>query len=380
MARPLKQGLHYFNIDCDFEDNVEFIKAKYGLEGLGIIVEIWRKIYKINGYFCEWSDRSAHIFAGTNSIDIKRLKMIVDDCLKEGIFSLEKWSAYEILTSHGIQKRYLKIVTEAKRKVTTIEPKYALLAELTPSKPEFPPEETPLTPEETPKFPEESTQKKRKESKVKESISPKVPEINKSNSPAPPPGDTGGKKVKDKEKQPRDYWQKFVDTWDQFYKSSFNGESPSYSGKTQNVKLLGEIYDRLKKRADLKGRVWSESYSAEALVFFLTLAFEDNWLKAHFLLSNLVDHYDSIFARAAKKTASKASEKPSGYDQELRYLVERFKEPDFDIRVIDPELYDKMVARETLPLNFLAQFAGETIQEQKIAAVTHWLKLQTQNI
>ena len=160
MSRPAKQGLDYFYIVCDPEDKIEYLEAKHGIIGFGVLIKLWRRIYKRHGYWCEWDERSEVMFAKKIGITHAELQEIVSTCFFEKIFSLEKYREYKILTSSGVQKHWLSVSKNAKRKFSEIDVKYSLLMN--------PPEETPVnsggnhglfrnTPEEMP------------QSKVKES-------------------------------------------------------------------------------------------------------------------------------------------------------------------------------------------------------------------
>jgi hypothetical protein len=107
MARPLKQGLDYFPVDTDMDqdDKVIIIVAKYGMEGFGILVKLFMEIYK-NGYFYQWSEKEQIIFSSRVNVDINLVKELVSDCVKWGLFHEDLFNAKEILTSKGIQERY----------------------------------------------------------------------------------------------------------------------------------------------------------------------------------------------------------------------------------------------------------------------------------
>ena len=55
MARPIKQGVDYFPLDVYLDDKFKFIEIKYGLEGFGIIVKLFQKIYSC-GHWYQWGD------------------------------------------------------------------------------------------------------------------------------------------------------------------------------------------------------------------------------------------------------------------------------------------------------------------------------------
>lgn len=160
MGRHLKKGLDYFNIDCVQEDSLNYLEAKHGISGYGVLVKLWRKIYMIEGYYCDWSEKNIYLFSKEVGVPIDELNKIVDTCLSEGIFHREIHKDYGVLTSHGVQKRWLRIVFDAKRKDIKMRPNLIIIEKTT--------DETAFTPEETIKTPEESTQMKVNDIKVEE--------------------------------------------------------------------------------------------------------------------------------------------------------------------------------------------------------------------
>jgi hypothetical protein len=108
MARPSKVGLDYFPLDTniDQDDKVIIIIAKYGMEGFGILVKLLMEIYK-NGYFYPWTEKEQLIFSSRVSVDINSVMEIVNDCIKWGLFHKKVYEQHHILTSKGIQERYL---------------------------------------------------------------------------------------------------------------------------------------------------------------------------------------------------------------------------------------------------------------------------------
>lgn len=110
MSRPFKEGLDYFELDCVLDDKVKLVQAEYGLKGFAVIVKLLQKIYGQHGYYCEWNDDTLLLFMSENGLDGESKKMIKDivkACIRRKIFSGEKFSEHQILTSAGIQKRYL---------------------------------------------------------------------------------------------------------------------------------------------------------------------------------------------------------------------------------------------------------------------------------
>ena len=116
MARPQKEGLDYFplDVDMDQDDKIALIEARYGLVGFGVVIRLFMKIYK-NSYFYEWAEKEQLLFARRVNVDINVINEIINDCLKWGIFDKSIYEKHKVLTSRGIQRRYLKAVDRRQR-------------------------------------------------------------------------------------------------------------------------------------------------------------------------------------------------------------------------------------------------------------------------
>lgn len=106
MARPIKTGLDYFPMDVDTDEKFELIEAKHDLVGFGIVVKLYQKIYK-SGYFIYWDEEKLLIFKKSINVDKNKVIDVINDCLEYGVFDLTLYDKYKILTSKGIQKRFL---------------------------------------------------------------------------------------------------------------------------------------------------------------------------------------------------------------------------------------------------------------------------------
>jgi uncharacterized phage protein (TIGR02220 family) len=122
MAAPIKQGLSYFSLDLDINDDsaVEFITAEHGLVGFALYIQLLIRVYK-NGYFFEWGERQQSLFAKKHnvdnngvSVDINYLKSFINDCFEENLFDKNLFEKYKILTSKSIQERFLLMTTRRK--------------------------------------------------------------------------------------------------------------------------------------------------------------------------------------------------------------------------------------------------------------------------
>lgn len=128
MARPQKEGLDYFplDVDIDQDDKVAIIEARHGMLGFGLIIKLLMKIYD-NGYFYEWTEREQILFSRRVNVDINEVNVIINDSLKWGLFSKTLFDNYNILTSRGVQTRYLEAVK--RRKDVTLISEYLLIAD-----------------------------------------------------------------------------------------------------------------------------------------------------------------------------------------------------------------------------------------------------------
>ena len=150
MARPQKKGLDFFPVDVVFEDSIELLEAECGLEGLAILIKLWQKIYR-HSYYIEWEEDNCLLFARAINSEVTKVNSVINVCFKRDIFDKELHKRFKILTSKAIQKRYIKICSDAKRANYEIDPKHDLLS-LLPKKQGFTPEES-----------TQSKEKKRKE-------------------------------------------------------------------------------------------------------------------------------------------------------------------------------------------------------------------------
>jgi len=114
VARPIKQGLDYFNIDILMDDKIELLEAKWKLEGFAILIKLFQKIYS-NGYYYPWSEKEQLLFAGKIHKEIDVVKNFINDCINFEIFDKKMLEKQGVLTSRGIQKRYFAAVFRRKK-------------------------------------------------------------------------------------------------------------------------------------------------------------------------------------------------------------------------------------------------------------------------
>ena len=126
MARPTKEGLDYFplDIDVDQDDKLVVPVAKFGMRGFGIIVKLMMEVYR-NGYFYSWTEKEVFVFSKRINDDINYVTDVINECIKWGFFSQKLFEEYQILTSSGFQKRYVE--ASKRRKSITFIDAYTLI-------------------------------------------------------------------------------------------------------------------------------------------------------------------------------------------------------------------------------------------------------------
>ena len=168
MARPIKEGLDYFSVDVDFFSDIKTrrILKDCGPSAIAAIMCLLSNIYR-NGYFVHWDEDTIFAVAESTYMAEDEVQVIVDKALQVGFFDSRLYEEQKVLTSRGIQKRYLNVLRTRKSKGGSISPDHDLVV----IRGETPiiSGETPINSGETPLSPPISTQSKVKERKVKES-------------------------------------------------------------------------------------------------------------------------------------------------------------------------------------------------------------------
>ncbi|MBR2500335.1 MAG: DUF4373 domain-containing protein [Clostridia bacterium] len=110
MSRKPKIGLDYFPLDTVLNDKINLIEAEFGIKGFAIVVKLYQRIYGGYGYYCEWTKEVALLFADKVNVKVNAVSEIVEASFRRGIFDKNLYLQYGILTSRGIQERFLEAV------------------------------------------------------------------------------------------------------------------------------------------------------------------------------------------------------------------------------------------------------------------------------
>lgn len=144
MARPRKDGLDYFPLDVNFLSDLKIKKIirAYGAQAVAVVMSVLTTIYRDNGYFATYDDDLIFIIADELKLEDGYVKDVIEKLIEVDFLSKEQKEKNNILTSIGIQERYLKACE--RRVKTTLNATYALIND---SSNEFP--QTESTPKES---------------------------------------------------------------------------------------------------------------------------------------------------------------------------------------------------------------------------------------
>ena len=127
-----KKGLDYFPVLCHFDPDTELLEAEFGIKGIAVLLKLYQRIYGGHGYYCEWNDEVALLFArrecgipaGAEGCGV--VSEVVNAALKRGIFDRKTHERHGVLTSAVIQETYLEAVK--RRTDVEVQKEYLLLS------------------------------------------------------------------------------------------------------------------------------------------------------------------------------------------------------------------------------------------------------------
>lgn len=113
MARPIKDGVDYFPFDVDFfqDKKIRILKSEFGLKGIAVLIALFCEIYRTHGYYLKWDDDDCFIMADAVGCGCtpEHIKQVVQGCLRRSVFDDRVFQVFGVLTSAGIQRRYIRM-------------------------------------------------------------------------------------------------------------------------------------------------------------------------------------------------------------------------------------------------------------------------------
>lgn len=114
MARPQKSGVDYFPMDTDFfgDKKIKLLKAEFGARGLMIVLSTFCRVYSTNGYYASFDKDDALLIAEElgDGITPELVREVVQGSVKRSLFDEGVFNQFGVLTSPGIQRRYIRAV------------------------------------------------------------------------------------------------------------------------------------------------------------------------------------------------------------------------------------------------------------------------------
>ena len=126
MARPIKKGIDYFNLDVNFFQDIKIRKIvrSCGNQSIAILICLLCNIYRDDGYYMWWDEDIRFLVADDVDAKESAVQDVVTRACAVGFFDDSLFKEYGILTSKRIQENY-KLASKQK-KDSSIKPEYLL--------------------------------------------------------------------------------------------------------------------------------------------------------------------------------------------------------------------------------------------------------------
>lgn len=129
MGRKLKERLDYFPMDVDMFRDPKIMRlirnANGGAEAVTVYTMLLCRIYE-QGYWVKIDSNLTFTIAVDANLSEERVIDVIGICVHLGLFDAPTYEMENVLTSHGIQERYLEIKGKCKNKATINE--YCLIS------------------------------------------------------------------------------------------------------------------------------------------------------------------------------------------------------------------------------------------------------------
>lgn len=124
MARPTKEGLDYYSFDVNFFSNrkIRKIMRACGPSSPTILICLLCNIYKNKGYYIEWDEELPFDIADYVGVSEGAVKEVIKKAIDVGFFDKGMFENLKIITSEGIQERFIE--GTKKRKDISIKDEY----------------------------------------------------------------------------------------------------------------------------------------------------------------------------------------------------------------------------------------------------------------
>ena len=119
MARPTAKGVEYFPLNVNFINDLKVRKLllSCGAESIAVLIYLLSTIYKDEGYFVEIHEDEIDLIALDVNVTPEFVLEVINKACEVRFFDVNLYNNFNILTSKGIQERYLKITERRKNSV-----------------------------------------------------------------------------------------------------------------------------------------------------------------------------------------------------------------------------------------------------------------------
>lgn len=110
MARPTKPGLDYYPMDVGFlrDKKIRLLLAEFGASSVIFVLYVLGKAYEGDGYFLSWDKDECLLAADALQKPPTYVNEVLQGCLSRSIFDKRVFQMFSVLTSTGIQRRYIR--------------------------------------------------------------------------------------------------------------------------------------------------------------------------------------------------------------------------------------------------------------------------------
>lgn len=119
MARPTAKGVEYFPLNVNFINDLKVRKLllSCGAEAIAVLIYLLSTIYKDEGYYVEIHEDEIDLIALDVNVTPEFVLKVINKACEVRFFDVNLYENFNILTSKGIQERYLKITERRKNSV-----------------------------------------------------------------------------------------------------------------------------------------------------------------------------------------------------------------------------------------------------------------------
>lgn len=288
-GRPTKQGIDYFPMDVGFFSDVKIrkISRACGSQSASILICLLCNIYKDEGYYIVWDEDLPFVIADIVGVSEGAVKEVLIKALQVGFFDNTLYEKYHVLTSFGIQKRFL--LATYKRKETELNPEYII-------------------------------------NDVNNSINDGINSINDVNneqskvkvkrkkniSPSPPLKGGGRKKS-----EPKEINSKARFLFEEYFRKTF---SNSYYWTAKDAGAMSQLLNKLKFQREQKQMDVSDDSLLYALQYLLS-SIKEGWIFDNFSVTNINSKFNEIISQARNGSNRKTDTEPDKSSAGIQSIV-----------------------------------------------------------